>query len=150
MKKENLMIGDYVFFGECKPNMGGDYDVVFYHKKLTLDDFKFFADNDWTNADFDEFLKPIPITDKFLLENGFTRSAPFSSVFEREIDGISSPVQISTSLHQLRISSSIPRVGRDFEITLTRIKYIHELQHALKLCGYDIDLKISELSYLYL
>lgn len=74
---KDLMVGDWVYFGECRSNMYGDYDVVHHEKQLTLEYFKFFADNDWNDYDFDEFLKPIPLTEKVLKKNGIKKVNDF-------------------------------------------------------------------------
>jgi len=67
------MVGDWVYYGTDRPNMEGDYDVVFEIRQITLDDFKFWADNDWDDSVFEEFIKPIDLSDE-ILEHNFPTS----------------------------------------------------------------------------
>lgn len=131
MKKEELTIGNYVYVAHQHSNMGGDYDLEFIPEKLTLEHFKFWAENDWNNTDFDEFLKPIPLTPEILENNGFEyindeygcwlmskielrERVPHNCLFEVEI----------------RIS----------EKTIF-LHYVHELQHILRLCMIEKEIK---------
>ena len=65
------MVGDYILVGECYSNMDGDYDIFFNARPITIEDFKFWAENDWNKNDFNEFLAPITLTIEILEKNGF-------------------------------------------------------------------------------
>lgn len=69
LNERSLMVGDWVYYGTDRPNMEGDYDVVFEIRQITLDDFKFWADNDWDDSVFEEFIKPIDLSDEILGHN---------------------------------------------------------------------------------
>lgn len=120
MKSKELMIGDWVYVAHQHSNQEGDYDIEFIAEKLTLNHFKFWADNDWNNSDFDEFLEPIPLTKEILEKNGF------------KFDG-----------------DCIYKLG-DYKIVIEwsggflfgwvfcykkQLNYVHELQHVLNLCN---------------
>lgn len=136
MEAKELMIGDWVYYGTCKSNMGGDYDVVFEAKQLTINDFKFFADNDWNDNDFEEFLQPIPLTQEILEKNGACHSN-------------NDRLYMCNRLFEYNEREKMWHVGHmndsyespQFDIHL-KIKYVHEFQHALRLWGIDKEIEL--------
>lgn len=126
--EKDFMVGDWLFYGETCTNQSGDYDVQFYAKRITLDDFKFWADNDWTETDFREFTNPIPLTEELLMHN-FPK--PDLIVWWKNDDG-------SGTFH---IESGLDDDGFRFSAS---IKYLHELQHLLHAFGIDYAIEYIE------
>lgn len=125
MKANELMIGDWYLASKQYSTIDGDYTLEFYPKKLTIDDLIFAKENDWNNCDWDEFTEPIQLTKEILEKNGFKL---LKCKIEMQSDnsiitfyGNHLDIIISEETEQIRFSKNI--------------KYIHELQHALRLCG---------------
>lgn len=126
MKATELQIGDWYLASEEYRDCYGKYNLGFYPKKLTIDDLIFAKNNDWDESDWDEFTKPIPLTSEILKLNGFLIK---KIKCELQIDDYT-----SIELYQdgvLYISKQLPNIGR----IQIEIKFVHELQHALRLCG---------------
>jgi hypothetical protein len=137
LNKEDLMIGDWV--------MIKDYPMDFQPEKMTANHFV---------RSLCEF-EAIPINKKFLLENGFT-------FFDKEPTGYEGFFELKTEhcfllysnkhndiqIYKARIGGIDPestnciQINERYEINCGRffIKYVHELQHILKLCKIDLEL----------
>lgn len=129
MELTDLMVGDYISVGETHSNMDGDYDVFFKDRQITIEDFKFWAENDWDKNDFDEFLAPIPLTPEILEKNGFI-------LIEKEKGAYG--VDIVPYYTRDDVPFEVFCDGRPFAIWFkdpVNIEYVHQLQHALRLCG---------------
>lgn len=137
---ENLMIGDLMWIGKTKSNMDGDYDVSYIQERITLDHFKFWADNDWNKSDFAEFVRPIDLQNNIqLLEiNSFERrgGGNFCHSFEygRYIEVINCYLPINK---EEPLTVTIKKGDyRNFMVECRlQIHYMHELQHAIRMCG---------------
>jgi len=126
MKLTDLMVGDYIDVGETRSNMDGDYDVFFHARPITIEDFKFWAENDWDENDYDEFLAPIPLTTEILEKNGFVRLGKQYNIWMCRGFGF--------SLELVDGVFGYYEQGKPYHPTFIT-KYVHELQHALRLCG---------------
>ena len=137
LNKEDLMIGDWV--------MIKDYPMDFQPEKMTANHFV---------RSICEF-EAIPITKKFLLNNGFT-------VFDMDPTGYESIFDLKTEhclllysnkhkdikIYKAHMGGIDPKSGNciqindRYEINCGRflISYVHELQHILKLCKIDLEL----------
>lgn len=137
LNKEDLMIGDWVMFKDCPM----DFQPV----KMTENHFV---------RSLCEF-EAIPLTNEFLLKNGFK----FFLVEQIYVYGI---FEIKTEhcllrysnkhgdiqIYKARIggidqeSTNCTHRGDRYEINCGQfsIKYVHELQHILKLCKIDLEL----------
>ena len=111
IKAEELMIGDWVLDGTQDAQVTG----------ITCDGIIETTANANSNI---ELLEPIPITPEILEKNGWERR-PTGYVFH--IDGGKS---YDNTLWYIFNDNTFV-----VEIEEFSIKYIHELQHALKLCG---------------
>lgn len=143
---KDLMVGDLVYYGDYRPNMGGDYDVIFTEKQLTLEDFKFFADNDWNEYDFDEFLKPIPLTPEILDKNGFEKVKhyyPYPTYEFRGIERCVVMVAFPKGSNKTKLEKPFVEIDSEqYWIAHVDTEYVHELQHALKLCKIDKEIEL--------
>jgi hypothetical protein len=139
LNKEDLMIGDWV--------MIKDYPMISEPLRMTENHFV---------RSLCEF-EAIPITKKFLLENGF-------AFFDKEPTGYEGFFELKTEhcfllysnkhndiqIYKARMGgidteskSCILRNDR-YEINCEQfpIEYVHELQHILRLCKIDIEIKL--------
>lgn len=126
MKANELMIGDWV-------NIGGDLPLYSKVTELKRDDIQ--VCNYWIAA---KCITPIPLTSEILEKNGFEYSdGTLDYTLRNRIDynnvwsitAFESKIKqgwcVDTSFSHLNYSESARRI----------INYVHELQHALRLCG---------------
>lgn len=148
MKANELSTGDIVWYGDCVHNIGGDYDVVFSLKRLTLDDFRFFAENDWTDRDFNEFIKPVELTGEILQRYGFkqTTDNPYWDYGYTQHDGTHDVYMKAKFINTRGIDCcelSFYTFGiMSCTIESVKIRYVHELQRMLGLCGIKMEFEI--------
>ena len=124
MKANELMIGDWVIVDEigCLTpikvlEVGINYAVVYDDDSETMEDY----------------LQPIPVTAKILEKNGFkSRDNFYEITFQRNIiyNSIFRIVEFEKSGNWFFGFCDFPNL-----IENLRINYVHELQHALRLCG---------------
>lgn len=124
MNANELMIGDWYLASEQHSTMDGDYTLEFYPKRLTIDDLVFARDNDWYKIEWDEFTKPIPLTTEILEKNGWYH------------DGIFMERRANENI-QLSWTDRCGAVLYKNSYEMCDCKYVHELQHALRLCRLD-------------
>ena len=110
---------------KVKDSMVGDW----IHNNYTNDNYQlwpsFFSQATNFGKRMDVTLKdcncePVPLTDEILKKNGFEVKVGPSGKYQLTIEGVNCRV--------------------DFNI----IEYVHELQHALRLCGIDKEIKLEE------
>ena len=70
-------------------------------------------------------IEPIPITDEFLVKNGFRKQNNSSGVIRLDTYWLGE--EIGFRLHSFETDY--------YQFGLAKIRYVHELQHALRLCG---------------
>lgn len=142
---EDLMIGDWIYVAHQHSNMDGDYDLIFEAEILTLKHFKFWADNHWDKLDFEEFLKPIPLTAEILEKNGFKSYIP-----ENHLETVYACQDVSKAVAN-ELYALWPYQDGSFYLLLRvdgkdmvrmNIHYVHQLQHTLKLCGIEKEIKL--------
>lgn len=147
IRLDNIMVGDWVLKGETRPNMGGDYDVIFFPAKITIEDFKFWADNDWNEYDFNEFLKPIDLTEKIIAKNlRFVLETDYYRAYV--LDSDHGEMRVEWAKDGNGMKTNFFKITSGFgDIAYYEIEYVHEFQHLLKFCRFkkDIDLKDIEL-----
>lgn len=135
MESNELMIGDWVMLNpdlkEYYPFAGKPCMVIGLHDddgaiKIEYDNGKYF----WTDAEDD--VLPIPLTPEILEENGFNiEIAPYTPDWKRCI------LNPNFFLED-RLKGFYHFNGNN----LAKIQYVHELQHALKLCGIDKTIEL--------
>ena len=123
LRSLDLMIGDWVYRPDC-------YDKVKEIRQSGIIGF----DSLRGLIGFSE-LKPIPLTPEILEKNGFERAPQISDVepFDVDEEGNKHYSYNKTFWGWLQPDNifCIPANGMGW----LHIKYVHQLQHALKLCG---------------
>ena len=138
MKANELMIGDWVL---CDENAQGEYefDNVNYqpYQIKNGEDIDYAIERNLT-GDADVY-QPIPLTAEILEKNGWEYSEyTGDEMFTWPLDDdIEMPFRLVVDYN-----------GNKYWITvgvgnyLTPINYVHELQHALRLCGIEKDITL--------
>ena len=119
MKCQELQIWDWITDGHGLPmqitNVGDDYAYATFEGN---------EGDPWEFDDKDCPPEPIPLTAEILEKNGWERNGIF---MEKRIDE-------NTNLRWADICGSVLSQGNYY---MCDCKYVHTLQHALKLCGLD-------------
>lgn len=118
MKVNELMIGDWVY------NRVADITFQVYPQ--------FFSQWHDRPEQFEATIQPISLTLKILEKNEFTRFGTDYILKERHF-GLENPSIPSNYLDNYWLQVSIKAV---------HIEYVHELQHALRLCGIDKEIEL--------
>ena len=120
MKCQELQIWDWITDGHGLPmqitNVGDDYAYATFEGN---------EGDPWEFDDKDEQPQPIPLTTEILEKNGWARTGIFFT--EKRIDE-------NTHLRWADICGSVLSQGNYY---MCDCKYVHTLQHALRLCGLD-------------
>ena len=128
MIREELMIGDWVY----DKHYNGDIEPI---KIYNIYGTEVNCKTERNRFDVDEIvsgtymsdLQPIPLTPEILEKNGFRKQNNSSGVIRLDTYWLGE--EIGFRLHSF---------GADYyQFGLAKIRYVHELQHALKLCGID-------------
>lgn len=135
MKTNELMIGDYI---TVTPS-GMLIQVAAVHKKKV-------AYHTCTNKLSwvrEGLLRPIPLTPEILKKNGFTQCEPQGYdlyIKDKEGAGLYRIFWQGESYnYYLEIAAYAYPSG---EFNNTNIKYVHQLQHALRLCGIEKEIEL--------
>jgi len=140
MNVKELQIGDYVNYrGQIIKvtslyDKGGSNEVGWSDKEEV-----------WVNADN---VKPIPLTQEILEKNGFTEGEYKNYcgyVFYLSVDGFRK-IGLTMSyknnfLWCERIKQNFPNSIGD-KYVIQHLDYVHELQHALRLCGIEKEIEL--------
>ena len=132
MKANELMIGDWVYNKHHKKNI-----------RLTQYDFFTHTHNDFGEQELAPFakpttgrdLEPIHLTPEILEENGFEYHSG-----ERGMYGVT-----TANYYAMEGSPHIFCDGDPFAVWFedeVPIRYVHELQHVLRLCGIEKDIEL--------
>lgn len=125
MKTKELMIGDCV---QVKPSMI-PIQVAAVHKKKV----GYHAVTNKLNWVRIGLLEPIPITEEILMKNGFSNNGMVCFILC--ITGYNyCEIEINLNNNTLRI------IKKGF--SAENIRFVHELQHALKLCKIDKEIEL--------
>lgn len=130
MKPEELMIGDYVMFNKD----------VYKIEEISKKGWAHIIYNDGSecrvalSSDYIlDDITPIPLTPEILEKNGFELQRDKSEL------GILDTYWLGSKLGAFRIH----RLNNgDYQFGLAKIMNVHELQHALRLCGIDKEIEI--------
>lgn len=114
MEAENLMIGNWYYW---------EAEGKLYPMQVTKDTFRL-SDEDISN------FQPIPLTPEILEKNGLANDY-YGSYF-KEDEHMS--LEISSSEDGIYWTINFHEYG------ILKLEYVHQLQHALKLCGIDKDI----------
>ena len=122
MEAEDLMIGDWVYnhrYWECP--------IVEIHKNSAIVIARHYGEEEFLLSE----LRPIPLTTEILEKNGFVYDSEdklFEDIYPR----------ISMLYAQYRL---VENGGINYG-EMSEIKYVHQLQHALRLCGIDKTIEL--------
>ena len=137
MTKEELSVKDLMINDWVNVVTEGEvYPSVVTKMERDTEDVKvaFLAvPGDWEEGDFFDEIQPIPLTDAILKANGFEyRHKNFAALSYEH------PFQLEMVEWQDENG-----VGLWMVRGLLKIRYVHELQHALRLCGVDKELIVE-------
>lgn len=125
MDAKELMIGDWVLYKD-EPIMVWEIDE--YYDRIN-------TEPDGYNAirciEVSE-IKPIPLTPEILEKNGFRKQNNSSGV--TKLDTYWLGEELGFRIHSFETGY--------YQFGLAKIRYVHELQHALRLCGIDKEIEI--------
>lgn len=132
MKAEELMIGDWVLY-EGKPIIVENVydDCINYTPDIPYVQEEYFIK---VNN-----IQPIPITEEIMEKNEFTCDSNVGKIHERnDTKGIEWDATYSffTGMLKLRNKKAYPEPHK----IVVSCFYIHELQHALRLCGIEKEI----------
>lgn len=118
MKANELMIGDWVL--DTYTNKPMRMEVI--------------------SRDMGEGLEPIPLTPEILEKNGFKPDVPGDAYkYSYQIDSVSIVECYANAVGEGRHRGVISFGDTRLRITLV---FVHELQHALRLCGIDKEIEL--------
>ena len=128
LSTEDLMVGDWVSLSK------GNWSE---NRQVELIDIEMIAESVY-------FASPIPLTPKILEKNGFERN-PLWHHCDKDLDDYSISVQLgyANRIEYIKIAEK----GKDnvipserTKLYLTHIKYVHQFQQALRLCGINHEI----------
>ena len=136
MKSNELMLGDWVKnrldYGTISAVL--KYDRVIVHSGI--------FDTE-TSA---QGLDPIPLTPEILEKNGFAKISPQDTWLYRPVDKYGDKFlyairaqRFDYPIYRIDIDNYVFRTGMGFS---GQLEYVHELQHALRLCGIDKEIEL--------
>ena len=140
MNAKDLMVGDWVrnIYGV----KGWVFDIRYYKDgfgeryviKLAYDD----KGESYACPEMD-LIEPIPLTPEILEKNGFEKNK-FVKCFSEYVlkKGESEIIVARGEIEEMWIRRTLAERA----YCLPYPKYVHELQHALRLCGIDLDIKL--------
>lgn len=146
MNANELMVGDYVY-----NHRNWECPIVEIHKNSALVIAKHYGEEEFLLSD----LRPIPLTPEILEKNGFKLMAGFGYSIEYPTfglayhDGFREYYSIDITLYNYPMSGVkiLVRMERNSlcgdgvnKIHSCDIEYIHQLQHALRLCGIEKEI----------
>ena len=148
MKSTELMIGDWLIpYNETEPRrvehltyqyeMSGKYDVVAFDK------------NPYT-FNYTGFCKPVPITREILEKNGFVcreERGSFVAYSYSEESYSNQTVEITLFHVESEYKNNQLHIcefhhPNEVMLHLMKCNYVHKLQHALRLCGIDMEITL--------
>ena len=129
MDAKDLMIGDLVIHG-----FGGIGKITEIDSKtVVIKDDGFDIGDGMNEVSFAlNELTPIPLTDEILVKSGFRKQNNSSGVIKLDTYWLGE--EFGFRIHSLETDY--------YQFGLAKIRYVHELQHALRLCGIDKDIEI--------
>lgn len=122
MKASDLMIGDWVYYIHTEDGIAPYKEVVCIKAEDLCCDA----------CIIETHYEPIPLTAEILEKNGFTRFGTDYILKQRHF-GLENPSIPSNYLDNYWLRVSIKAV---------HIEYVHQLQHALRICGIEKEITI--------
>ena len=134
LKVTDLMVGDWVMsFGEPHKIVGVRTDMREPHIKTDMSDT-------WYEEGIENLLEPIPLTLKILEKNAdFHCDEIYYNFYDfSKVDRYGNSISVEVCESKGTVYWTIN--GNEYGIT--KLKYVHELQHALKLCKIDKEIVV--------
>ena len=129
MKANELMIGDWLLYYDADENQNIPVKIV----SIDDDGWVFYEYPDATRQEgWCKDLNPVPLTPEILEKNGFTRFGTDYILKERHF-GLENPSTPSNYFDNYWLRVSIEAV---------HIEFVHQLQHALRLCGIEKEITL--------
>ena len=126
MKAEELMIGDLLLCQDEKL-------ILVSVKKFDLDAVRVKRkDGHVCNVAID-FLQPVPVIPMFLEKIGFKKKSD-AWIFELESQDY---ILVQFDVDNITVQQTEISIANEIYVRAKNIKYIHQLQHALRLCKID-------------
>lgn len=134
MKAEDLMIGDWVMWKNRQVQIASVSGIVYSFGQIDVVLAHCNDDNLLEKHDI-KSVSPIPLTPELLERNGFVPAKKF-----RTHHFVQDDIYIAVSQWgRISVSSRGEKRGNRMNIDC---HYLHELQHALKLCGINLEIKL--------
>ena len=146
MKAEELMIGDIVLFNDSP------YIIEELSAKgwLHMTDTKYHLRVPMTSDYIFDYIEGAPITPEILEVNGFDKKWHDRSrcvIFDPKNDHVTSIVynhhNATISIDDLPFNKVNKENQRNQKIEALGCRYVHELQHAMRLCGIDKEIVLN-------
>lgn len=149
LKISELSVGDWVGIDQAELNMPSDDLATAYIEKLRkpIRIKGISEDSDMVLADIEivdewaaimmkcEHLRPIPITPEILEANGFVKNGEYD---EWDIGTWKTPFLLGVSLERPAVTIK----WNGSSIFIDQAKYVHQLQHALRLAGVNKEINL--------
>lgn len=146
MKASELMIGDWVRFSYPHHETGQPIERIFKVTEIEAQLGSYYV---WSEEKgrmcHPERLQPIPLTPEILEKNGF-------SLVEVGDNGTGTPSQYRNRFERWLLKTTrkdvalwYDRLAKYYHVATmqgARLHYIHELQHALRLCGIEKEIEL--------
>ena len=151
MKANELMIGDWVFYTTPKTPTPVKIGKIYVNKEASMSEVNFYG-NLGNDCISEICFEPIPLTADLLKKNGFDQNGLSEDLVPVEERDYSDDTYVwsepFTEYFNVMVSVYIEE-GREFvEIDYLyghmdiKCKYVHELQHALRLCGIEKEIEL--------
>jgi hypothetical protein len=136
MKATDLMIGDWVLY-DGKPNIITEVSEIIHGEATVC-----FVGNNYM-ANMDE-IEPIPLTPEILEKNGFTKSTPPPGIHAKcyELDNKKDKYNLTIADYNRYKRLLLNVDSEDSECFNIKCDYVHELQHALRLCRIKKEIEL--------
>ena len=144
MKANELMIGDYVTFADCQNDKYPSI-VKIWQINEAGEAFVSIDGDDLEEIAIDDEVVGIPITPEILEENGFEKQSRYQWKYRDNSCTIEISIAPKIEIEGEVLGPSPINViieGALFELNKTDDWYVHELQHALRLCGIDKEIEL--------
>lgn len=126
--------------------MIGDWVMIENYSKICAiaEDGVYFEDKDGRGATSFDRISPIPLTAEILEKNGFEHKHDKEPIKRQywiiNVGGGSTKVKVNRGAFLFNITGLPFREGYYNPSFNAHIQYVHELQHALRLCGIDKEI----------
>ena len=130
----DVMVGDWVRI----TIEGEQYPAVVNSIKLNTEEIGvsfLAAPGDWEDGDGYDEIEPIPLTDEILKQNGF-------KYFHKNYASLGYEHPFQLKMNEWPDENGLGGLWTICD--MVEIRYVHELQHALRLCGIEKEIIIKE------